>query len=116
MSETALYEPAMLAELRTVMEEDFTLLVETFLTDTQTRIRSISEALQQGDADAFRRACHSLKGSASNLGLTELEHFARRGEEMGHSGSLDGAKERLDEISAAFSRIEPVLKAEITGS
>lgn len=79
-----------LTELQAVMGDDFTLLVETFTSDSTQRIAAIIEAISVGDADAIRRAAHSFKGSAGNMAATRLAELCRQLEELGHSSSVQG--------------------------
>ena len=103
----------MIAELRAVMEDEFPMLLETFFSDTELRLVAIEQALQRGDAEGFGRACHSLKGSASNLGLALLLKVCREGEERGRSGSLEGCQALFAEIRREFAEVLPLLKAEM---
>ena len=54
-----------LATLREVMEDEFALLLDTFLSDSDERLRLLRQAQAQGDAQAMRMAAHSFKGSCS---------------------------------------------------
>lgn len=47
-------------------------LAEQCLRDAARCLTQIEQAAQQGDWDAFREACHALKGVAGNLGAREL--------------------------------------------
>lgn len=75
----------MLAELRAVMEDEFNLLLETFFADTEQRLEAIQAGLDEGKAEDFSRACHSLKGSASNLGWSSYGFCVSKGR-FGASG------------------------------
>lgn len=103
----------MLAELRAVMEDEFDLLLETFFSDTRQRVELIESALSSGDPEAFSRACHSLKGSASNLGLGLLLELCRQGEALGRAGSLTGADALLVAIRAEIAEVTPLLRQEM---
>jgi HPt (histidine-containing phosphotransfer) domain-containing protein len=105
----------MIAELRAVMEDEFPMLLETFFSDTEQRLNSIEKALMQGNAEEFGRACHSLKGSASNLGLNRLLEVCRQGEKLGREGGLEGCATLLEAIKAEVSEVTPLLKAEMDG-
>ena len=53
--------------LRELMQDDYPLLLETFLADAGKRLRQLHDALAQGDMNAYRQAAHSFKGSAGNF-------------------------------------------------
>ena len=51
-------------------------IAEIFLADTPKRIAELDQTLATGDAVAFVRAAHSIKGSSSNLGALALRQAA----------------------------------------
>lgn len=59
-----------LAELRQVMDDEFEILLTTFLDDAVQRLAAIRAA--RSDTEALRRAAHAFKGSSSNIGAVEL--------------------------------------------
>ena len=73
--------------LRELMQDDYPLLLETFLADAGKRLRQLHDALAQGDMNAYRQAAHSFKGSAGNMGALALEQACldaeAAGEKMG---------------------------------
>lgn len=64
-----------LAELQDIMEEDFILLLETFISDANERMRDIQESV--GDWQRLRRAAHAFKGSSSNIGAVHLANLCK---------------------------------------
>ena len=99
----------MLTELRDVMEEDFPLLIETFLRDSLQRLAAIREAFQNVQAREFSRACHTLKGSCINLGLDRLADLCRQGELMGGAGELGRGGALLEEMDAEYRIVRELL-------
>jgi HPt (histidine-containing phosphotransfer) domain-containing protein len=95
-----------LNELKEVMGDEFSLLIETFLNDSVTRVETIQQALATGEADQIRRAAHSFKGSASNMGAIHLAAKCRDLEEMGKDGQLGGAEALFEEIKAEFEQVK----------
>ena len=51
-----------LAELKDVLEDEFGILISTYLADAKLRLQLIEQGLQNQDYDAVRLAAHSLKG------------------------------------------------------
>ncbi len=98
-----------LSELKEVMGEEFTFLIEVFKTDSIVRISAIKEALASKDPDAVRRAAHSFKGSASNMGAIRLTNLCRKLEEIGGSGNINEAEVIAEEIVDAYSHVEKAL-------
>ncbi|WLD57020.1 Hpt domain-containing protein [Salinispirillum sp. LH 10-3-1] len=64
-----------LTELQNIMEEDFILLIETFISDADDRMNDILEAV--GDWQRLRRAAHAFKGSSSNIGAIKLANLCK---------------------------------------
>ncbi|WP_426152684.1 Hpt domain-containing protein [Pseudomonas sp. DC3000-4b1] len=58
-----------LAKLEELMGEDFPLLVETYLKDSEHRLGQLMSAT---DPRVVREAAHSFKGSSSNMGALSL--------------------------------------------
>jgi histidine phosphotransfer protein HptB len=58
-----------LAKLEELMGEDFHLLVETYLKDSEHRLAQLMTA---ADLQVVREAAHSFKGSSSNMGAVGL--------------------------------------------
>lgn len=52
--------------------EDFVLIHDALAADIRQRVGELEAALAGGDAEAGRRAVHSLKGAALNLGHLRL--------------------------------------------
>lgn len=75
-----------LTELKEVLEDEFSVLINTYLQDAVLRQQMITAAVTTGDYDSVRLAAHSLKGASANLGALlladiceQLEHDCRAG-------------------------------------
>jgi histidine phosphotransfer protein HptB len=76
-----------LAELKEVLEDEFGVLISTYLTDAKFRLQLIQNGINSQDYEAVRLAAHSLKGASANLGALilaqlceKLEHDCKVGE------------------------------------
>lgn len=98
-------------ELRSIMGGDFALLVQTFVRDSAQRIESIRNGVNVGDADQLRRAAHSFKGSAANMGAPRLADLCRSLEEIGRLGEITGAHPIVDELVIEYGAVERELTA-----
>ncbi|ARN75416.1 Hpt domain-containing protein [Oceanicoccus sagamiensis] len=99
-----------LKELQAVMGDEFSLLVETFTTDSILRIDGIREAISAQDAEAIRRAAHSFKGSASNMAAPNLTNLCRSLEDLGHNGSTEGAEQLQQSIIDEYEQVKSALE------
>ncbi|EEF27330.1 conserved hypothetical protein [Ricinus communis] len=98
-------------ELRNIMGNEFALLVQTFIRDSAQRIEAIRSAVTGVDADALRRAAHSFKGSAGNMGAPRLAELCRSLEELGRVGDATSAFPLIDELVIEYGAVERELTA-----
>jgi HPt (histidine-containing phosphotransfer) domain-containing protein len=78
--------------LQDSMGEDFVEdLVTTFLEEGPVMIADLKTAAEGGNAEALRRAAHSLKSNATLFGAEQLSNVARRLELDGFSSDVDVA-------------------------
>ncbi|MDL0430074.1 Hpt domain-containing protein [Marinobacter sp. TBZ242] len=99
-----------LAELRDVMEDEFDILIKTFLMDSSDRIAHLRSALEHEDADRFSKSAHSLKGSCINIGAPRLGELCFDAEKAGRESRLQEAAELVDAIESEFRKVEAGLK------
>ena len=88
-----------LAELKDVLEDEFGILISTYLADAKLRL----QGLQNQDYDAVRLAAHSLKGASANLGALllaelceKLEHDCKVGSHSNNSFFVSAIAEELN--------------------
>jgi PAS domain S-box-containing protein len=66
-------------------------IVRLFRGDTPRALRSLARAIEQGDAEALRLAAHGLRGAMATIGASAGVQLAARLEELGRSGTIEGA-------------------------
>ncbi len=98
-----------LAELQDVMEDEFDVLIQTYIVDSRDRIASLRTALAASDADAFARTAHSLKGSCINIGAPRLGELCLEAEEAGKAGDLGEGSELVGAIEEEFATVTGLL-------
>jgi CheY-like chemotaxis protein len=95
---------------RTSMGADFIVeLLEVFNEDAPQLIQALRQAQAEGDAQAFRRAAHSLKSTSASFGALALTELARELEGLGKTGNLDGAGDKLAQAEALYQRLQKTL-------
>jgi two-component system, sensor histidine kinase and response regulator len=72
---------------------------------------ALAEGIVRGDAEVVRRAAHSIKGSAGNIGANAVMHDAAALEERARAGDLEDARERAAAIDAGYARVAAEVKA-----
>ena len=92
-------DAATFAELQASAGEDFVgELIDTFFEEAPTMLAELRRSAAAAEAEAFRRAAHSLKSNANTFGAFALGSLARELELGGlDAGRQPGALERLDE-------------------
>ncbi|WP_227519862.1 Hpt domain-containing protein [Mangrovitalea sediminis] len=99
-----------LAELREVMDDDFSILISTFIDDSAERVSTLKKRFDAADAEAFSKAAHSFKGSCINIGAPRLGDLCLEAEQMGRSGDLTGAEDLLASIEQEFETVKTLLQ------
>jgi HPt (histidine-containing phosphotransfer) domain-containing protein len=80
--------------------------------ETGRKHRAALEAgLASGDANVVARAAHGIKGSAGTIGATAVYALAAELDARARTGELDGARERVDAIGAAYAQVEEEVRA-----
>ena len=111
MSDSALHlDQDALVELKQVMGDEFSLLIDTFTSDSIVRIETIAAAVNAADPEDIRRTAHSFKGSASNMGATHLASLCKQLEDLGVEGQTDGSKELLEQVVVEYDHVKAALE------
>nr|WP_298172522.1 Hpt domain-containing protein [uncultured Pseudomonas sp.] len=103
---------AVLAALQDVMEDEYPVLLDTFLADSEERLRLLRQAERTGDAQNLRLAAHSFKGSCSNMGASMLAGLCKQLEEVGRRELLAEAPELIEQVEREFAIVRILLKSE----
>ncbi|PXX91023.1 histidine kinase [Marinobacter vulgaris] len=99
-----------LTELQDVMEDEFDILINTYIKDSADRIAHLRSALAQEDADRFSRSAHSFKGSCINIGAPRLGELCSEAEQAGRSNRLGEAAAMVEAIESEFRQVEKTLR------
>jgi HPt (histidine-containing phosphotransfer) domain-containing protein len=86
-------------------------LLETFYDDAPQQLDTARQALDEDNAEALRRAAHSLKSNSATFGAKTLSVCCKELEDMGKAGALDGAGAQIEEVAAEYSRARSALEA-----
>ncbi|PTY36758.1 hypothetical protein BGP77_05575 [Saccharospirillum sp. MSK14-1] len=107
-------DDAALTDLRDLLEDDFSDLIETFLGDARERYTELVALNQhpEPDAQTVRGTAHSFKGSCLNVGVTRLAQLCRRLEEMANADQLDSVDSLLADIGTELTEVERLLRSQ----
>lgn len=103
---------AVLAVLQDVMEDEYPLLVQTFLDDSLTRLGELGRALLTRDPEAVRQAAHTFKGSCSNMGAGLMAELCKQLEQHGRAGKLDEMSALLEQLQHEFDIVRILLESD----
>jgi HPt (histidine-containing phosphotransfer) domain-containing protein len=95
-----------LEELRVVMGNEFSGLLQTFVQDSGQRVLAIGRELAAADAVGLRAAAHSFKGSSSNMGARRLAQLCKEIEELALAGDVAACEPLTRELEAEFSAVK----------
>ncbi|MDP3977622.1 MAG: Hpt domain-containing protein [Pseudomonas sp.] len=105
-------DSAVLAALQDVMEDEYPALLDTYLADSEERLRLLRQTLRDADAQGLRLAAHSFKGSCSNMGAPTLAGLCKQLEEVARREALAEAPELTERIEREFAIVRILFKAE----
>lgn len=77
------------AELRDLLEEDLSELLQTYMQDSEQRLAEMQTALSEQNSRLGFEAAHSLKGASANLGATVLTELCSKLQEAFRHGQGD---------------------------
>ena len=110
MSDELLVHLRVWCELQEAVGAEFAVeLVQTFMDEAPGMLMALEAAHVAGDAEAFRRAAHSIKSNAMTFGATPLAARARA-LELGRLADADAAA--LTALRALWSSTAAVLKGQ----
>jgi HPt (histidine-containing phosphotransfer) domain-containing protein len=98
-----------LSALQDVMEDEYPLLLDTFLADSQERLRLLHKT---HDAAQLIATAHSFKGSSSNMGAIRLAELCHQLEQRAKEPSLAGIEKLVAEIDGEFAIVHPLYRQE----
>lgn len=103
-----------LDELRASVGDDPAFVAELigeFIEEAPRQLQTLREAATTSQAEAARRAAHTLKGNARTFGAEVLASLCLEAETAAAAGDLDTVRQRLDSVEAEWSRVREALVA-----
>ena len=101
-----------LAALREVMEDEYPVLLDAFLLDSEKRLKMLHIACERGDVEQLRQTAHSFKGSCGNMGAVQLADLCRQLEELAGDQRLDGSAALIEGVEREFAIARILYRAE----
>ena len=104
-----------LEQLRMIMEEEFDLLINSYLEDSPKLVEDTINAAKNMDIKVFTRASHTLKSSSQNLGADRLGELASQLEKNGREKNLSKVRPLLKKLESIFQATCEELKNSLDG-
>ncbi|MBL4607641.1 MAG: Hpt domain-containing protein [Pseudomonadales bacterium] len=95
----------MLDELKEIMDDEFLALLRAFLSDSDTRVKSLRVAYDAGDHDNARAIAHSFKGSSGNMGAAALSQLCTEIEQLAKDGRTLDAGTLIGELEGEYKSV-----------
>ena len=86
-------------------------LLQLFLTESPSLLESLKQAIPAGDGRLLKRAAHTLRGTLTTVGASDLADIAARLEQMGDDNNFSAAKDIATELGQELTAIHGKLRA-----
>ncbi len=99
-------------QLKQLAGEDATFeveLLEMFLSDAESSLKRLEQALAAHSIQTIEDTAHSLRGASANVGAIALARSVRRLEQTARSGHLTEAQTLLQEIDRHCQKVRAYL-------
>ena len=96
------------AKAQTVINQ----IIQQYLEDGPEKLQTIETAATAQDAEALRKAAHSLRSSSANLGAIAIAQLGKTIENIARSGTTEGTSEVIKELKTEYARVEIALQQE----
>jgi len=106
---TAVIDKAALDELKSIMEDDFTDVLQIFLEESVSIMSEIHTGFEE-TSDSLIRAVHTLKSCSRNVGAMQLGMVAEKMEELLINKDSDSAKNLLEDLQNLFTQSHAEVK------
>lgn len=73
-------------ELKDILEDEFDVLIDTYIDDTANKLKQLQTAIAAQDADQVRKLAHSIKGASMNIGLMAFSDVCQQLEDAAKAG------------------------------
>ena len=106
-------DPEIFQDMQELMEDDFSLLLQTFLEDTPALLEQINGAVKPDQAAQLSAAAHQLKSTCASLGFTALEQLANQLEAIGNGADAGEAPALCQQANASYDELAPFLTEQL---
>jgi HPt (histidine-containing phosphotransfer) domain-containing protein len=109
MSKSIHFDREALCALKEIMEDEFPLLINTFITDSDIRIFTMKHALNNNNFDKLREAAHSFKGTSGNLSAHVLADLCLSLEQKSEEGDFEKMTVLIQSIEQEYTAVKSMI-------
>ncbi|MCP3872003.1 MAG: response regulator [Desulfobacteraceae bacterium] len=113
-------DPKALDNIRVLQQPDkpdmVSKIINIYLNESPKLIKTIHQAISDGDTNNMREAAHSLKSSSANVGALSVSNYSKQLEDIGKAGSIENASQLLSEIETGYEEAQTTLAGMIKGN
>ncbi len=95
--------------LRDIMEDNFNVLIDAYLTEAPKLIGQIKQAITDSTPPQLQIAAHTLKSASANMGAHDLSEISKHMETLGKEGQIINANTLYGDIVNEYERVVAVL-------
>jgi HPt (histidine-containing phosphotransfer) domain-containing protein len=106
-------DEALLAELEEIMEDEFSLLLETFLSESAAQWQAMRTGWQANDLELLHGRAHALKGSCANVGAARCAELCRDIEQAASTGTGEPIAAILKALEAELHAVQAELASRL---
>ncbi|WOD07262.1 Hpt domain-containing protein [Marinomonas sp. GJ51-6] len=103
-------DKTVLNDLKQLLGNDFTLLIDAFFGDAEPIMVSLNDMLVM-DCDSVAQVSHSLKSISQNVGAISLSMMAAQLEQEARNGDVPDFEFKIQELSAMYQQVKNELKS-----
>ena len=92
-------------DMRDLLEEDFSDLVQTYIVDSRARVESLRDALARADDATGFDIAHTLKGASANIGAPRLTECCALMQEACRHNTITEQGDLLEHIAAELELV-----------
>ncbi|SNT69917.1 Hpt domain-containing protein [Psychrobacter sp. LV10R520-6] len=93
-------------DMRDLLEEDFADLIQTYIIDSQQRIKLLRTTQASDDNANGFEAAHALKGASANVGATHLVTLSEQLQEACRKRNIGQQAKLIDQTAIALQQVE----------
>lgn len=114
MADDKFFDKSALEVLREVDEGLVKEMIDIFFENVPKRINEMKSGIESGILDITRRAAHTLKSSAGQIGLLHVQEISKTIEKLALEKDSENIPAFLNSLEEALEQVKPLLEQERT--